>query len=715
MKRITVDDSTDPTAGTEQPAPTGDSAFQRAWQDAGTLDPPAAGPAASTPLGQRAQARLTRGSTRIATNISTFAKAEGHSWQDRGGRWFCLALGCFCAGDLALHRTLASLAVVAVGWLGAAFYYGGPAGEPGPDPAPDAEEEADDPEAEPDDSDQPAGPLALPPGAPAVSALLPAPPPQPHPLTLDHTAALPTPPPQPAFVAPVGTAYRIQDLADGSRVVHVVGGDELDAADPAREQLDAVDILKAAEQALREALTAKQVQLPVSGISGSFTPYGQRWVITLTGGATVADVNGKLANLESAWGLPEGGAVYATPNPGGRKNEVVLTRVDQDPLDVVHRTPRVPYGSVSIKDPALIGRLENGQEDRISLLRRNIGIIAANRSGKSTLEWNLLNHLTACRDAIYWLIDLQGSASLRTWAKTAGRTAWTLDDARRLVQAAFEFAQVRAHQLGERAEAYIGEDGTQLEVNHDPTPEAPALVLVIDEGSLLADDKELIGVLLDLMRTGPKGCVTVVYANQRDEEGSTGSASIRKEFGERIMMRCEESDVDRFLGKPLRLAGFTPHLIRLQGVYYRVNFIDDPDRTPTPRRARTTWPDNEDMRAGIREALRHGRPTFRTAETCRVSIAMQPESFTEALSGVIYQLKARRQDRISTEDLRTSIQLRDPQAWSPLSTIDAGLSELNLTATSIKKPGTTNNMNGYYVHQLANALAGASSTGETSP
>jgi hypothetical protein len=78
---------------------------------------------------------------------------------------------------------------------------------------------------------------------------------------------------------------------------------------------------------------------------------------------------------------------------------------------------------------------------------------------------------------------------------------WT--SSHRLINAAFEFAQARAQQLGERAGAHTGEDVAQLKISPDPAPEDPALVLIIDEDLLLADDKELIGSLLSGERGRP--------------------------------------------------------------------------------------------------------------------------------------------------------------------------------------------------------------------
>ena len=663
--------------------PTGGSAFQRAWEQT-SVPAPTVGLAASQSLHQRALGRFSRGSHQITAALGQFVKAEGLAFQDKAGHWFAVAAGGFCAADLAVHKTVFSLGATAVGYCAMAFYYGGPADPAATGPG----------SAERDNDDE---------GRDGRFALE------------DFTGPRPALPQHSGSDAPAADAARrafvITATGDGTSIVREISGEDVPADDPARQELAPVQLLQVAEQQLRDALNAAQVRLPVNTVAGGFTPTGQRWVVSLNGGLTVEDVTAKLANLEAAWKIPYGGAVFASTNPGGSKDQVVLVRVEHDPLDVVRTARRIAYGAVGIADRVLIGQFENDTPDLMSLLRRNVGIIAANRSGKSTLVWLILLHLTACQDAVYWLIDLQSSAALRTWTKTAGRTAWTLEDAKRLIKAAFEFAQYRARQLGDNAEAFIDADGDpgDLDVNHRPTPHSPALVLLIEEGSMLAEDKEAIEDLLLLLRTGPKGAVTVVYINQRDAQEATGSSAIRKEFGEKIMMRCEEGDVDRFLGKALRTAGFAANLIRLQGVYYRLNTIDGP-LNPSPQRARTVWPEPTMVRDAIREALQHGRPRFRVEETRHVSVAMQSETFPEALAAVVWNLQQAGRNRVGIDTLRTWLLSRDPQAW-PAAVVDRELREMGLEPGSIKDSDGSG-MRGFYFTQLNAALNPPAPTGE---
>jgi hypothetical protein len=618
-----------------------DTPERTAWQHATDHTGPATSPdllteiqpAAQEPLLDRAQARLGRGTARAWTKGTAFVRGDGLDLTDRGGRWLILGIACYAidrALALGSGATVVLLGVTGATWVVTAWRYGGPHGEKALTDVPAPGDEQD-PEPGPlshGDQDE-ITPAALGPG--------------------------------PVAQLPAGSTFRITADPGGGTLVHVLGGDERPVPDDARWAVAALSQAQEAEKALRAALAAPKVSLPVTDVTGGPTAHGQRYQITLKGGATVADVIGKLSNLESAWGVPHGGAVYAAPDEAGTKNQVILTRLDTDPLTAVQRTRRLEFGTVSVKDPVHIGNFEDGTPDHLYLQRRNVGNIAANRAGKSTLHWNTLNHLTACRDAVYWLIDLQGSAALRTWAPTAGQTAWTLEDARTLLRAGFALAQYRAGRLGSDAEAFIHSDLETLDVNHDPTPTDPALVILIDEGSLLAEDRECVSLLIEIMRTGPKADVTVDYANQRGTDDATGSASLRKEFGEKFMMRCEETDVDQFLGRDLRQSGWAPHRITLQGVYYHLNLIDGGRQAP--RRARTTWPDPGEMKAGIRAAIGR-RPRFSPSTSRALPYAVQTETFPEALAAIICQARDAGQDRIGVADLTERLTTRSPSQWA---------------------------------------------------
>lgn len=466
---------------------------------------------------------------------------------------------------------------------------------------------------------------------------------------------------------PVHDSTRQMSADEISRLVLAAAaklvGDAAPAGLSVPESLDPAQSREAAAQAaFIGALHAPKVGLANARLlGGGFTQHGQRYTIELLDGGKTGDVVAKLENLRAAWKVPYGSQVFATPNLLGNANEVVITRIDTDPLLQTPPSEPMPFASVSIKRPALMGHFEDGDRNLVNFLRQNVGVIGGSRSGKTMWLNHALRFFTACPDVIYWLIDVQGSGGLRVWAPTAGRTAWTVEDAADLFTAAKEIATVRAFDMGDRAETFLHGDDDSFDFSFDPTPQDPHLVIVGDEMSLLSD---LADEIVEMGNTTSKSAVTMLYANQRDDAGTSGSAGIRRVFGRKVMLRCEESDVDRFYGRELRLAGWLPNLLTLQGCYYDLPLIDDPN--PRPRRARTSNLSPAEIKETLRSAYGR-RPVFPKSLTRRVSIAVQEETFAEALDGVAYQLLHREGvDRILPADLVARLGRRDRRTWGHL-------------------------------------------------
>ena len=704
--------------------------------DHSMIEPVEGGPAAAQSPSSRAAARLSRGTSRIATRIWTFVWADDLPLGERVNHWVGSLVGGGIGAELFLHETYLMAAGTLGGWLLAAFYYGGPHGLSAvqadllpPDWHPPlALPLAPDDRGAPAHSQLPAAhPASFPPSQPASAPARlarwgeqPAPAPRaglvwnepPHapgagPVATPLAASVWSPPPEPAAPghAPSPRGYVFTPQQDGRTVVTPFDQASMPSAAD-RAELQEVTRLEAAEEQLRKALSAAKVQITFTELAGAFTRYGQQWTVSLSGGMTIEDVTSRLPKIEAAWKVPQSGAVYAKPAPGGTKNQVLLDRLDTDPLVRPRASQRIPYGSVSFaRDPAPLGFGADGVPDVLTMLRRHIGLIGANRSGKSTLLHNLLMFLTACPDVVYWLIDLQGAA-LPPWSRTAGRYAWDPAGAVRLLEAALALGQVRARRLGILGEQFVDSEDDELQVNHEPTAADPALVVVIDEASLLAlRAPESVNLIVEIGNTLAKAGVTLLYGNQRDDQRTTGSAAIRKAMLEKIAMRCEsQDDVDRFLGEELRAAGWLAHLIKQQGEYYHFSEIEG-DKS-NPLRARTTQLHPADLKASIREADGR-RPRFPVHLTRELPMAVQRESFDEALAAIAHLMRAAGEDRIGAEALRTRLTTRDPQLWLP-DAVNRELKARSINPQSIKAgDGSDSNMSGYYLRQFDNTLQDA--------
>jgi len=113
-----------------------------------------------------------------------------------------------------------------------------------------------------------------------------------------------------------------------------------------------------------------------------------------------------------------------------------------------------------------------------------------------------------------------------------------------------------------------------------PSPQMPALVIVVDEYAELADD--VTAYTDSIARRGRAPAVTLIAATQRPTQKAMGQGSVRSQMDVRICFRVRERrDVDLILGQGMLTAGWDAHKLNAPGKF----FISAPGHD-TPRRAR---------------------------------------------------------------------------------------------------------------------------------
>ena len=117
----------------------------------------------------------------------------------------------------------------------------------------------------------------------------------------------------------------------------------------------------------------------------------------------------------------------------------------------------------------------------------------------------------------------------------------------------------------------------------EPSPDAPALVIIIDEYAELADDAaEAMSDADSIARLGRAVAVTLIAATQRPTQKAMGQGAVRSQMDLRIAFRVRErKDVDLILGQGMLTAGWHAHTLNAPGKF----LISAPEHT-TPRRAR---------------------------------------------------------------------------------------------------------------------------------
>lgn len=160
-----------------------------------------------------------------------------------------------------------------------------------------------------------------------------------------------------------------------------------------------------------------------------------------------------------------------------------------------------------------IGVTEDGQPVRVLVLRRNVLVGGIMGSGKSGVLNLIIANLAACRNVVLWGIDMKGGMELQPWASCFERLAFTPAQATQLFRDAVK-------RLEERA-ARMAAEGKRV---WEPTPEDPALVIIVDEYAELPDAAH--GDADSLARLGRAVAVNLIAATQRPTQAAMGKTPL---------------------------------------------------------------------------------------------------------------------------------------------------------------------------------------------
>jgi S-DNA-T family DNA segregation ATPase FtsK/SpoIIIE len=303
--------------------------------------------------------------------------------------------------------------------------------------------------------------------------------------------------------------------------------------------------------------------------------HGQQWTarLLLPKGKTLADALARVPKLESALGLrPRAIRVEEDPTLARR---VILRVVTRDPHTRPLPMPEL-VGRPTITHPLLVGVYETGEPLRVNLLRKHALFGGATGSGKSTLLNAFLVTLAPAPDVLLWGIDFAGGTALVPWRACFGRIATTPTEARVVLEDACRVIDARNRWLVDR-----GRDAWE------PSPEAPALVLPVDELAELVEQLPNAATFLDsIARLGRKTAVTLLVATQRPTQDALGGGALRAQLTVRVCLRVTEpADGELILGRGKAKQGYRPDLLDAPG---KLLAWDPPDHTrPIPAKAYT--------------------------------------------------------------------------------------------------------------------------------
>jgi FtsK/SpoIIIE family len=324
---------------------------------------------------------------------------------------------------------------------------------------------------------------------------------------------------------------------------------------------------------------SRAIGLPGSQVqSATVDLWGWRARLRLARGQTLADVTARIPAIESALGTQRG-AVRVAPTDDDKANRLELRVLDADPHAGAIGWPGP--SARSITQPVDLGPFEDADPCRVLFLRRHALFAGTTGSGKSGGLNVLMATLAACEDVVIWAIDLKKGMELQPWAPCIDRLATTPEEATALLADAVAVLQARA--------AWLAASGRRV---WEPSPDMPALVIVIDEYAELADEApEAMSDTDSIARLGRATAVTLVAATQRPTQKAMGQGAVRSQMDTRICFRVRERrDVDLILGQGMLAAGWHAHTLNAPGKF----LISAPEHA-TPRRARAYLITDDDV------------------------------------------------------------------------------------------------------------------------
>jgi S-DNA-T family DNA segregation ATPase FtsK/SpoIIIE len=324
---------------------------------------------------------------------------------------------------------------------------------------------------------------------------------------------------------------------------------------------------------------SKAIGLPGSKIqSASVDLWGWRARVRLARGQTIADVTARIPGIESALGSYRG-AVRVYPTRDGKANRCELRVLDTDPHAeaIGWRGP----SARSITEPVDLGPFEDAEQCRVSFLRRHALFAGTTGSGKSGGLNVLMATLAACGDVVIWAVDLKNGMELQPWGPCIDRLATTPEEAAALLADAVTILQARA--------AHLAATGLRV---WEPSPDMPALVIVVDEYAELADEApDAMSDTDSIARLGRAVAVTLIAATQRPTQKAMGQGAVRSQMDTRICFRVRERrDVDLVLGQGMLSAGWHAHTLNAPGKF----LVSAPEHV-TPKRARAYLVTDDDV------------------------------------------------------------------------------------------------------------------------
>lgn len=312
---------------------------------------------------------------------------------------------------------------------------------------------------------------------------------------------------------------------------------------------------------------ADNIGLPGSRIASVVVDtWGWTARVILRKGTTSEQAIAQVPAIESALGTRKG-SIRIIPDDG-HAGTVFMRVTETDPHASVIPWPGATARSIAA--PVDLGVSDDGRTVSALLLRRNVLIGGTTGAGKSGLLSVIIAALAACPDAVLWGVDLKGGMELQPWASCLDRLATTPEQACALFRDAVGWLNRRAREKAAQGSRVL-----------DPSPDDPALVIIVDEYAELPDEAH--DCADSAARRGRAVAVNLIAATQKPTQAAMGrDTAVRSQMDVRIALRVRERrDTDLIIGQGSLAAGWNAHALTRPGEF----LVSSPEH-PVPERSR---------------------------------------------------------------------------------------------------------------------------------
>ncbi|MFG2631055.1 type IV secretory system conjugative DNA transfer family protein [Streptomyces sp. NPDC048473] len=241
------------------------------------------------------------------------------------------------------------------------------------------------------------------------------------------------------------------------------------------------------------------------------------------------------------------GRIMAAAASADDAAEIKLRILTRDPFEHPLPIPMRSPGSSSIRNHFDLGLSIEGQTTPVLLAGQHAIVVADTGGGKTALIQRIADFVTSCSDAV--IVDVDPvKRGLKVFQPLAAMTARSPEEAEHVLAQLVAEAKRRIASM------------PAVQNMWEPTPEDPAIVVVLDEFiKLSARGKEL---AIELLRNlGREALVSVVIVTQDATQDVMGDA-IADVPGLRIMLPCRAGDVPLVVGRQDAISlGWWPHLL----------------------------------------------------------------------------------------------------------------------------------------------------------